>query len=120
MYSPHPPHPSYSPRPGVASGESDERLAAQLRGRAEGATGRPVALLLARHWQSAYDYTVICLASSGNVASMATAAAFRQVFATLGRGESAGGRGMRAAKSMASTKRELAERSFHALPGPAR
>ncbi|MFE9396475.1 RICIN domain-containing protein [Streptomyces flavidovirens] len=137
------------------SGESDESLAAGLRGRAEGATGRPVALLLARHWQSAYDYAVICLASSGNVASMATAAAFRQVFETLGRGQSAealrprllvtvrdtvkawsaddgissalpelmksaGGRGMRAAKFMASTKRELAERSFQALPGPAR
>ncbi|WP_244282953.1 RICIN domain-containing protein [Streptomyces flavidovirens] len=137
------------------SGESDEILGARLRGRAEGATGRPVALLLARHWQAAYDYAAICLASSGSVASMATAAAFHQVFETLGRGQSAealrprllvtvrgtvrawsaddgisgalpeltksaGGRGMRAAKSMASTKRELAERSFRTLAGPAR
>ncbi|MGX1885863.1 ricin-type beta-trefoil lectin domain protein [Streptomyces sp. NPDC055287] len=154
MYSPHPPRPSYPPRPAVAPGDSDENLAARLWERAEGGTALPVALLLARHWQPAYDYAVICLASSADVASMATTAAFRQVLESRGRRpspealrprllvtvrdtvrawsaedgisgalpelkKSAGGRGMRTAKSMTSGSRELAERSFLALPGPA-
>lgn len=91
MHSPHPPRPSYPPRPGVAPGESDESLAAPLRGRRPdgGETARPVALLLARHWQPTYDYAVICLASSGNVASMAATAAFREVLESRGRRQSA-------------------------------
>ncbi|WP_405905084.1 RICIN domain-containing protein [Streptomyces sp. NBC_00828] len=149
MHTPHPPRPPYPP--GGAPGESDESLAAQLRGRPESETAHPVALLMARHWQPAYDYSVICLASSANIASMVTATSFHQVLDRLMRGETgvalrprllvtvrdtvkawsaedrisgvlpdlrkpAGGRGMRAAKSMTAENRKLAERSFHALP----
>jgi hypothetical protein len=106
---------------------------------------------MARHWQSAYDYAVICLASSSSVASMVTATAFHRVMEGLVRGDSgvalrprllvtvrdtvkewsaeegtagvlpdlrkpAGGRGMRAAKSMTPDNRKLIERSFLALP----
>ncbi|GAA3836568.1 RICIN domain-containing protein [Streptomyces phyllanthi] len=152
MHTPHPPRPSYAPRPGVVPGVSDENLAAQLRGGPESEAGDPVAVLMTRHWQSAYDYAVICLATSANVASMVTAASFHQVLEGLIRGESgtalrprllvtvrdmvkewsaedtlagvlpdlrkpAGGRGMRAAKSMTPENRKLAERSFQALPG---
>ncbi|MGQ4386799.1 RICIN domain-containing protein [Streptomyces sp. SAS_270] len=155
MHTPHPPRPPYAPGPGAAAGESDESLAAQLRGRPEGEAAHPVALLMARHWQSAHDYAVICLASSANVASMVTAASFHQVIDHLGQGDTgaavrpdllvavrdtvrrwsaeerisgvlpdlrkpAGGRGMRAAKSMTAENRKLTERSFHALPGLAR
>ncbi|MFI1733192.1 RICIN domain-containing protein [Streptomyces acidicola] len=152
MHTPHPPRPSYPPRPGVIPGVSDENLAAQLRGRPESEAGDPVAVLMARHWQSTHDYAVICLASSANAASMVTAASFHRVLEGLIRGESgvalrprllvtvrdmvkewsaqdelstvlpdlrkpAGGRGMRAAKSMTPDNRKLAERSFQALPG---
>ncbi|MFD5626709.1 RICIN domain-containing protein [Streptomyces sp. NPDC127072] len=148
MHTPHPPRPPYPP--GGAPGESDESLAAALRGRPENETAHPVALLMARHWQPAYDYSVICLASSANVASMVTAASFHRVLDHLTAGESAvalrprllvavrdtvgewaaedritgvlpdlrkpaGGRGMRAAKSMTAENRQLAERAFHAL-----
>lgn len=157
MHPPHPPHPPrppYPPRPGVIPGVSDENLAAQLRGRPESETGDPVAVLMARHWQSAHDYAAICLASSANAVSMVTAASFHRVLKGLIRGESgvalrprllvtvremvkewsaqdqlstllpdlrkpAGGRGMRAAKSMTPENRKLAERSFQALPGAA-
>ncbi|MFJ9582445.1 RICIN domain-containing protein [Streptomyces acidicola] len=152
MHTPHPPRPSYPPRPGVIPGVSDENLAAQLRGRPESEAGDPVAVLMARHWQSTHDYAVICLASSANAASMVTAASFHRVLEGLIHGESgaalrprllvtvrdmvkewsaqdelstvlpdlrkpAGGRGMRAAKSMTPDNRKLAERSFQALPG---
>ncbi|MFF1674844.1 RICIN domain-containing protein [Streptomyces sp. NPDC058256] len=149
MHTPHPPRPPYPP--GGAPGESDESLAAQLRGRPESETAHPVALLMARHWQPAYDYSAICLASSANIASMVAATSFHQVLDRLMRGETgvalrprllvtvrdtvkawsaedrisgvlpdlrkpAGGRGMRAAKSMTAENRKLAERSFHTLP----
>ncbi|GAB2979925.1 RICIN domain-containing protein [Streptomyces pseudoechinosporeus] len=159
MHTPHPPRPTYPPRPGVAipggaaaPGESDESLAALLRAQPEGELAQSVALLMARHWQPAYDYAVICLATSASVASMVTAAAFQQVLDRLKRAESAaalrphllvtvrdtvrawsaadrisgvlpelrkpaGGRGMRATKSMTPENRKLAERSFQALPG---
>lgn len=155
MHTPHPPHPPYPPRPGIAPGEPDESLAARLRGRPAGEATQPVALLMARHWQPAYEYAVICLASSANVASMVAATAFHRVFGDLLRSGStaalrprllvavrdtvrewsaedrisgalpelrkpAGGRGMRAAKSLTPESRSLAERSFHALPGLAR
>lgn len=42
---------------------------------------------MARHWQPAYDYSVICLASSANIASMVTATSFHQVLDRLMRGE---------------------------------
>ncbi|GHA96303.1 RICIN domain-containing protein [Streptomyces chryseus] len=83
MYTPHPPRPSYPPRPGAAPQESDESLAAQAAGRAQGDAARPLALLLARHWQPTYDYAAICLGTSGHAASMAAAATFRQVLERL-------------------------------------
>ncbi|WP_107473856.1 RICIN domain-containing protein, partial [Streptomyces griseiscabiei] len=154
MHTPHPPRPTYPPAPGPVPGESDETLAARLRGWPEGGTGDPVALLMARHWQPAYDYAVICLATQSQVASMVTATAFHRVLDGLMRGESgvalrprllvaardtvkewsaeggvsgvlpdlrkpAGGRGMRAAKSMTPENRKLVERSFQALPAVA-
>ncbi|GGN63182.1 hydrolase [Streptomyces albiflavescens] len=153
MHTPHPPRPPYPPS-GVP-GESDESLAVLLRGRPESDAAHPVALLMARHWQSAYDYAVICLASSANVASLVTATSYHRTLDRLVQGESglalrpqllvtvrdtvkewsaddrisgvlpdlrkpAGGRGMRAAKSMTAENRKLAERAFHALPALAR
>lgn len=86
MPTPHPPRPSYPP--GGAPGESDEGLAARLRGRTEGEATQSVALLMARHWQPTYDYAVICLASSANVASMVAATSFHYALDCLIRGES--------------------------------
>ncbi|WP_217181528.1 RICIN domain-containing protein [Streptomyces sp. AC495_CC817] len=154
MHTPHPPRPTFPPAPGPVPGESDETLAARLRGWPEGGTGDPVALLMARHWQSTHDYAAICLATPSQVASMVTATAFHRVLDGLMRGESgvalrprllvaardtvkewsaeggvsgvlpdlrkpAGGRGMRAAKSMTPENRKLVERSFQALPAVA-
>ncbi|MER5379946.1 RICIN domain-containing protein [Streptomyces sp. NPDC002688] len=153
MRTPHPPLPAYPP--GGVPGESDEDLAALLRGRTEGDTTRPVAQLTARHWQPAYDYAVICLATSGQVASTVAEASFHHVLGRLAEGEPAlalrpellvtvrdtvkawsaddrissvlpdlrkpaGGRGLRAAKSMTAENRQVAERAFLALPGLAR
>ncbi|MFJ2262124.1 RICIN domain-containing protein [Streptomyces sp. NPDC087844] len=89
MHTPHPPRPPYPPASGAAPGESDEGLAALLRAQPEGELTHPVALLLARHWQSTHDYAVICLASSADVASMVTAAAFQRVLERLRRAGSA-------------------------------
>ncbi|MEV6172358.1 RICIN domain-containing protein [Streptomyces sp. NPDC051954] len=154
MPTPHPPRPPYPP-PGGVPGESDEGLAARLRGRTDTEAGSSVALLMARHYRPAHEYAVICLASKSETASMVTGAAFHQVLDRLALGEPAdavrprflvavrdtvrqwsaeerisgvlpelvkpaGGRGMRAAKSMTPENRKLAERSFHALPGLAR
>ncbi|WP_221361919.1 RICIN domain-containing protein [Streptomyces beigongshangae] len=90
MHTPHPPRPPYPPGPGAVPGESDESLAALLRAQPEGELTHPVALILARHWQPAHDYAVICLASAANApaagaAPMVTAAAFQQVFGRLRR-----------------------------------
>ena len=86
VHTPHPPRPSYPPA--GAPGESDESLAAELRGRPESESAHAVALLMARHWQPAYDYSVICLASSATLASMVTATAFHRMLDGLMRGES--------------------------------
>ncbi|MFD5813536.1 RICIN domain-containing protein [Streptomyces sp. NPDC127038] len=153
MRTPHPPLPDRPP--GGYFGESDEELAALLTGGAEAESTRAVALLTARHWRPAYDYAVICLATSSRVASMVTEAAFRHVLDGLAEGEQplalrprllvavrdtvrnwaaddricealpalrkpAGGRGMRAAKSMTAENRKLAEYAFLGLPGAAR
>jgi len=45
-----------------------------------------VALLMARHWQATYEYSVICLASWSGSASMAAAAAFHRVLGQAGAG----------------------------------
>jgi hypothetical protein len=113
------------------------------------------ALLMARHWRPAHDYATICLAASGQVAAMVTAAAWHRVMDRLAQGDAAtalrprllvavrdavrqwsaddamsavlpdllkpaGGRGMRAAKSLTPENRTLAARAFASLPGPAR
>ncbi|MFF8018816.1 ricin-type beta-trefoil lectin domain protein [Streptomyces sp. NPDC007929] len=89
MPTPHPPRPPYPP-PGGDPGESDESLAAPLRGSPEGeVAAHSVALLMARHYQSAHDYAVICLASSTQVAAMVTGTAFHRTLNRLAFGESA-------------------------------
>ncbi|MET8948963.1 RICIN domain-containing protein [Streptomyces sp. NPDC004542] len=153
MPTPHPP-PPYPP-PGGVFAETDESLANRLRGRSEEETAASVALLMARHWQPAHDYAVICLAADGTVAHMATATAFHRVLGGLAAGEPAGalrprllvavrdtvadwstddrlsevlpdlagpagGRGVRAARSVIPDNRVLAQRSFQQLPPLAR
>ncbi|MEU0192563.1 RICIN domain-containing protein [Streptomyces afghaniensis] len=89
MPTPHPPRPPYPP-PGGDPGESDESLAAPLRGSPEGGVAaHSVALLMARHWQPVYEYAVICLASSAQVAEMVTGTAFHRTLNRLAFGESA-------------------------------
>ncbi|MFD4790998.1 hydrolase, partial [Streptomyces sp. NPDC058459] len=148
MTTPQPPLPYL---PGMAAGESDEFTAAALRGGAETGASQAAALLMARHWQPASDYAVICLAGPGPLAQMVTAAVFHQALDRLtlgepadalrprllvavrdtvlgwaaaervtaalpGLGKPAGGRGMRAARSLTPENRALAERAFHTLP----
>ncbi|MFE0516102.1 RICIN domain-containing protein [Streptomyces sp. NPDC058964] len=150
MPTPHPPRPPYPP-PGAVTGESDEALAAPLRAGSDAVASRSVALLMARHWQPAHEYAVVCLATRGPLAHMVTATAFHQMLDRLVLGESAeairprllvavrdtvanwsaedrisevlpdlgkpaGGRGMRALKSMTPENRKLAERAFQGLP----
>ncbi|MFF4979221.1 RICIN domain-containing protein [Streptomyces sp. NPDC001046] len=89
MPTPHPPRPAYPPS-GGDPGDSDEHLAARLRGTPEGeVAARSVALLMARHWQPVHEYAVICLASSAEVASMVTGTAFHRTLNRLAFGESA-------------------------------
>ncbi|MET9831062.1 RICIN domain-containing protein [Streptomyces sp. NPDC006385] len=88
MPTPHPPRPPYPP-PGGVPEESDEGLAARLRGRPDGEATSSVALLMARHWEPCRAYAVICLASPAGVADMVTAAAFHQVLDRLALGEPA-------------------------------
>ncbi|MER8220254.1 RICIN domain-containing protein [Streptomyces sp. NPDC094143] len=89
MPTPHPPRPPYPP-PGGDPGESDESLAAPLRGSPEGGVAaHSVALLMARHYQPVHDYAVICLASSAQVAAMVTGTAFHRTLNRLAFGESA-------------------------------
>ncbi|WP_329282519.1 RICIN domain-containing protein [Streptomyces sp. NBC_01451] len=128
-------------------------LAARLRGGAEGESAYAVAVLLARHWQAAYDYAVICLAAEAerDLAATVATSAFYRVLGVLERGgsnralrpqllvsvgetvrewsagdgvsarfpelrEPVGARGPRGEKARASERRQLAERSFGALP----
>ncbi|MFD9395130.1 ricin-type beta-trefoil lectin domain protein [Streptomyces sp. NPDC060000] len=86
MPTPQPPRPPYPP-PGGGPGESDESLAAGIRGGADSEVAQSTALLIARHWRPVHEYAVICLASAGSVASMVTAAAFHQVLDRLKLGE---------------------------------
>lgn len=87
MSIPHPPRPPYPPPDGGAPEESDETLAARLRGRPEGEAAHSVALLMARHWRPVQDYAGVCLAAEGTVPAMAAAAAFHRVFDRLTLGE---------------------------------
>ncbi|MHC5907865.1 hydrolase, partial [Streptomyces sp. S6] len=87
MPTPYPPRPPYPP-PGGDPGESDDALAAGVRGGTDGEVAEATALLIARHWKPAHDYAVICLAGFGQVASMVTGTAFHQVFDRLKLGES--------------------------------
>ncbi|MFJ8106156.1 RICIN domain-containing protein [Streptomyces sp. NPDC096132] len=86
MPTPQPPRPPYPP-PGGGPGESDESLAAGIRGGTDSEVAQSTALLIARHWRPVHEYAVICLASSGSVANMLTAAAVHQVFDRLKLGE---------------------------------
>lgn len=88
MSTPHPPRPPYPP-PGGVPEESDEGLAAALRGRPDGEAAPTVALLMARHWRPVQEYAVICLASRRTAADMVGAAAFHQVLDRLALGEPA-------------------------------
>ncbi|MGW2485983.1 RICIN domain-containing protein [Streptomyces sp. NPDC001606] len=150
MHTPHPPRPPYPP-PGEVPGESDEFLAGPLRAGSDAEAARCTALLMARHWQPAQDYAVVCLAGYGTLAHMVTATAFHQVLDRLalgepaealrprllvavrdtvvnwsgadritavlpGLGKPAGGRGMRAAKTLTPENRALSGRAFHGLP----
>ncbi|WP_329263402.1 RICIN domain-containing protein [Streptomyces sp. NBC_01478] len=87
MSIPPPPRPPYPPPDGGAPEESDETLAARLRGRPEGEAAHSVALLMARHWRPVQDYAGVCLAAEGTVPAMAAAAAFHRVFDRLTFGE---------------------------------
>jgi hypothetical protein len=84
--TPQPPRPPYPP-PGGSPGESDESLAAGIRGGTDSEVAQSTALLIARHWRPVHEYAAICLASSGSVTNMLTAAAFHQVFDRLKLGE---------------------------------
>ncbi|MER5428195.1 RICIN domain-containing protein [Streptomyces sp. NPDC002588] len=86
MPTPQPPRSPYPP-PGGGPGESDEFLAAGIRGGTDSEVAQPTALLIARHWRPVHEYAVICLASSGSVSNMLTAAAVHQVFDRLKLGE---------------------------------
>ncbi|MGW4601176.1 hydrolase, partial [Streptomyces sp. NPDC004457] len=88
MLTPHPPRPPYPPS-GADPGESDEFLAGPLRAGSDAEASRSAALLMARHWQPAQEYAVICLAASGPLAHMVTATAFHQVLGRLALGEAA-------------------------------
>lgn len=104
--TPHPPRPAHPP--GGASGECDESLAARLRGRPAGGVTRSVALLMARHWQATYDYSVICLASSAQVAPMVAATSFHYALDSLTRGESGAALRPRLLVTVRDTVREWA------------
>ncbi|MFF7368835.1 RICIN domain-containing protein [Streptomyces tricolor] len=88
MLTPHPPRPPYPPS-GAEPGESDEFLAGPLRAGSDAEASRSAALLMARHWQPAQEYAVICLATAGPLAHMVTATAFHQVLGRLALGEPA-------------------------------
>ncbi|MGW1952703.1 RICIN domain-containing protein [Streptomyces sp. NPDC001920] len=117
MPTPHPPRPPYPPSGGVPE-ESDEGLAARLRGSPDQEATSAVALLMARHWQSGHAYAVICLASSGEVADMVTAAAFHQVLDRLALGEPAAALRPRLLVAVRDTVRRWAaeERTAAVLP----
>jgi len=118
VFTPHPPRPPYPPL-GGPSEESDDRLGASLGNRSDRDSGPAVALLMARHWQSAHEYAVICLAASADSASMATAAAFHQVLDRVALGETAMALRPRLLLAVRDTVRQWAaeDRISGVLPG---
>ncbi|WP_328752623.1 RICIN domain-containing protein [Streptomyces sp. NBC_00285] len=78
MPSSYPPRPPHPPRPGLTPGESDRDLFTQLSGQ-DTERQHATALLLARHWSSARDYALLCLASATPAAPLAATSAFHQV-----------------------------------------
>jgi hypothetical protein len=84
--TPHPPRPSVPP-PGAAPQESDESLAARLGGTTDAEAARCAARLITRHWHPVHTYATICLASTAEISSMVTTAAFHQVLDRLALGE---------------------------------
>ncbi|MEW2085027.1 ricin-type beta-trefoil lectin domain protein [Streptomyces sp. NPDC005283] len=82
MQNPRTPGPVPPTHTGLSSGDSDEGLAATLRAGGGKDEARPVAVLLARHWQPVVDYASICTPSA-KAASMLAAAAFSKVLENL-------------------------------------
>ncbi|MFF3453935.1 RICIN domain-containing protein [Streptomyces sp. NPDC002730] len=82
MQNPRTPGPVPPSHTGLSSGDSDEGLAAALRTSGGKDEARPVAVLLARHWQSVFDYASICTPSA-KAASMLATAAFSKVLENL-------------------------------------
>ncbi|MGW1980022.1 ricin-type beta-trefoil lectin domain protein [Streptomyces sp. NPDC001889] len=71
-------------RTGLDSASSDEGLAAAVRAGADRGDARPVAALLARHWQPVHDYAAIGTPSA-KAAALLTTAAFSRVLENLRR-----------------------------------
>ncbi|NUK46321.1 ricin-type beta-trefoil lectin domain protein, partial [Streptomyces lunaelactis] len=82
MQNPRTPGPVPPPRAGLSSADSDEGLAATLRTSEGKDEARPVAVLLARHWQPVFDYASICTPTA-KAASMLATAAFSKVLENL-------------------------------------
>ncbi|MYS66066.1 hydrolase, partial [Streptomyces sp. SID5473] len=78
-----PPPPGTHPPP-LSAAASDEALADALRSGGEAATARPVAVLMARHWQSVFDYASV-VTPSPKAAFLLTTAAFDTVLGELRR-----------------------------------
>lgn len=89
MQSLHPPRPPYPPRPGLIPGAADRELSSRLSGRGPGRQAA-IAVLLARHWPSARDYALLCLASATPTAPLAATSAFHQLLDRLEEGGPAG------------------------------
>ncbi|WP_128435014.1 RICIN domain-containing protein [Streptomyces cyaneus] len=81
----HPPRPPYPPRPGLPLGEPDPDLVAQLGGDVD-ERHHATAVLLARHWLSARDYALLCLASATPTAQFVAASAFQRLLDRLASG----------------------------------
>ncbi|AYC43883.1 RICIN domain-containing protein [Streptomyces griseorubiginosus] len=89
MQSLHPPRPPYPPRPGLIPGATDRELSSRLSDRGPGRQAA-IAVLLARHWPSARDYALLCLASATPTAPLAATSAFHQLLDRLEEGGPAG------------------------------
>ncbi|MET8227125.1 ricin-type beta-trefoil lectin domain protein [Streptomyces sp. NPDC005301] len=78
--------PPNSSAPGRAPEPTDEQLAVELKKHSgKGPANRPVEELLARHWESAFSYALLC-ADGPHPAGMLTTAAFTRLFEEALRG----------------------------------